>query len=63
MCEASINKKTDLLRYNVYCSADARVRVRSLCEVRNNVYTEMGVVCCGLIYLSFGLTEAAPEKK
>lgn len=63
MCEASINKKTDLLRYNVYCSADARVRVRSLCEVCNNVYTEIGVVCCGLIYLSFGLTEAAPEKK
>lgn len=47
-CKGSLNKKTDLFSNTFHCSTDAIVQIRSLCEIRNSVSTEMGVVCCEL---------------
>lgn len=51
ICKGSLYKNTDLLSNKLYATVDATEQIKSLCEIRNGVYREMGVVFYDLALL------------
>lgn len=50
-CKGSLYKNTDLLSNKLYATVDATEQIKSLREIRNGVYREMGVVFYDLALL------------